>query len=415
MNIGYACQVIGVPETQLRSCILKNATPETLKILIESNLNVLENIMNYNIENGIKLFRISSDVIPFGSHPVNVVKWWDIFSEKLRRIGEIAQANHIRLSMHPGQYTILNSTNEKVVQRAVEDLRYHCRFLDVLGVDTKHKLILHIGGVYGDKAAAVDRFVRQYRLLDQAIRCRLVIENDDQQYTIEDVLEIGNREGIPVVFDHLHHQLNPSDSQSMYDWISDCAATWRAKDGPQKIHYSQQKRNKRPGSHSDTVDLGTFLDFCRHLKDPMPNIMLEVKDKNLSAIKCSIATGRPKMIYLEKEWSRYKYLVLERAPNCYKQIRELLKDKSTIPVVDFYALIDRALASSVSQGNAVNAAQHVWGYFSKWADKKARIAFEKHLNKVKQGQKTTTLKKLLWNLAVLQQQSYLLDSLYFFF
>jgi UV DNA damage endonuclease len=124
-------------------------------------------------------------------------------------------------------------------------------------------------------------------MLDDRIKQHLVIENDDTCYTIEDVLVIGQDLQIPVVFDNLHHEINPpSVSHSPSEWIAACAQTWRKKDGTQKIHYSQQAQGKREGSHSETIDLPTFMAFYTTLPPVDLDIMLEVKDKNLSALKC---------------------------------------------------------------------------------------------------------------------------------
>jgi UV DNA damage endonuclease len=413
MNIGYACLTIGVPGTKQRTCTMKNATPDVLMNIIQSNLESLNKIIDYNMENDIKLFRISSDIIPFGSHAINTLRWYEVFNDKLQAIGDKARANGLRLSMHPGQYTILNSPDEDVVTRAVEDLRYHGFFLDAMGLGAEHKIILHIGGIYGDKPAAVKRFIQQYRCLDVTIRNRLVIENDDRQYTISDVLSIGESEGIPVVFDNLHHQANSDNTRSIPEWIVACKKTWQAEDGPQKLHYSQQDTGKRPGAHSATLDVDGFLQFYNCLPKQNMDIMVEVKDKNLSAIKCLNAIALPKILRLEKEWRRYKYLVLERSPKIYNEIRQLLKDKRAYPLSAFYRLIDVAVKTPVTTGNRVNAAQHVWGYVRDLADEKTRECFEKRLDKVSQGRSATTMKCLIWNLAEAQQQKYLLDSLYF--
>ncbi len=122
MNIGYACLTIGVPDTNYKNCMLKNANEEKLLELIAYNLNSLENVIDYNIKNNIKLFRISSDIIPFGSNPINNIKWWKVFSYKLSNIGEKIKNSGMRVSMHPGQYTVLNSPKEEVVKKAIKDL-----------------------------------------------------------------------------------------------------------------------------------------------------------------------------------------------------------------------------------------------------------------------------------------------------
>jgi UV DNA damage endonuclease len=413
MNIGYACLTIGVPGTKQRTCTIKNATPEVLINLILSNLEALDKILDYNIHNDIKLFRISSDIIPFGSHPVNTVKWWEKFNAQLNELGRKATTNNMRLSMHPGQYTVLNSPDEAVVERAVEDLSYHARFLDAMSLGKEHKIILHIGGIYGEKTTALKRFVQNYRCLDENIRQRLVIENDDRQYAISDVLSIGEREGIPVVFDNLHHQVNPDNNCSDIEWVTACANTWKRSDGPQKLHYSQQNAGKRLGSHSATLNVDDFLHFYKWLPKKDVDVMVEVKDKNLSAIKCINAIASPKIQRLEKEWGRYKYLVLEHAPEIYQKIKQLLIDKSSYPVVEFYRLIDEAMMSPVNPIQAVNAAQQVWSYLEDSANKNTRLRFDKIINKVSMGETIIPMKHLLWRLAKEQQQEYLLDSLYF--
>lgn len=287
MRIGYACKCEEVPGTRQRTCIAAKATEEYLNELIAFNLEALDTIFEYNNENDIRLFRISSDIIPFGSSPVNQLDWQRIFGKQLKCLGDKALSYGMRLSMHPGQYTVLNSPDDGVVLRAVDDLVYHCAFLDALGLPPEHKLILHIGGVYKDKPQAVVRFCENYRQLPAAVQARLVIENDERSYNIEEVLAIGRAENIPVVFDNLHHAINqPGGGRSEMEWLKLCGTTWQAADGCQKIHYAQQAEGKRTGAHSTTIDTAVFAEFVSRLQDDRIDIMLEVKDKNLSALKC---------------------------------------------------------------------------------------------------------------------------------
>jgi UV DNA damage endonuclease len=379
INIGYACQVVGIPDATFRTCLAKKATPEVLADLIAHNLQLLERIVDYNRDNGIRLFRISSDLIPFGSSPVNTLAWWDLFAPQLALIGAKIRTANLRVSMHPGQYTVLNSPDPDVANRAAADLVYHNRVLDSLGAGRDSKIILHIGGRYGDKDLAVDRFRRNWQQLDAAIRRRLVIENDDQSYTIADVLAIGTALGIPVVFDNLHHELNrPVEDRAEIEWIKACQPLWLPDDGRQKIHYSQQDPGKKDGSHSRTIAPATFLEFCRSLGRDDLDIMLEVKDKNLSARKCllccpaAVRSGKAGVLELEREWHHYKYTVLEHSPSDYLAIRELLKDKTRPLAIPFFEHIDHALATDLTAGNAENAALHVWGYFRKAASEEEK-------------------------------------------
>lgn len=419
MSIGYACLTVGVPNTGFKTCRKANATEEKLKELIHFNLNSLEKLIDYNIKNNIKLFRISSDIIPFGSSPVNTLAWWELFKPQFEQIGSKIKSSGMRVSMHPGQYTVLNSPDEDVVSRAVEDLNYHTRFLDNLGVGPAHKIILHIGGVYQEKEKAMERFVKTYQtLLSDAIKKRLVIENDDRSYTVSEVLTISQATGAPVIYDNLHNAINTSDvTKDDAYWIELTRKTWKVEDGRQKIHYSQQSPMNRIGAHTQTIAIDPFLDFYHQVSREDLDIMLEVKDKNLSAVKCIIATTeQPHINLLEKEWSLYKYSVLERSPKLYDGIRQLLKDKSSFPVLDFYRLLDQAIVMEVTTGTAVNAASHVYGYFKKDATEKEKAGFLKQLEKVEQANGSIkALKKILWNLAVLYNQPYLLQSYYFVF
>jgi len=417
MSIGYACLNIGTPNTNIRSVMQRNATPEKLMEVTAHNLAALEKMIDYNRKNDIKLFRISSDLIPFGSSPVNTLPWWDIHAEAFQHIGAKIRKSGMRVSFHPGQYTVLNSPDEDVVARAILDLAYHAKMLECLGVDNQHKIVLHVGGIYGDKKEALQRFEPNFRRLPEAVQNRLIIENDDRLYNIEEVLELADRLQIPAVYDNLHHAINPPKSGGTDPyWIAEAKKTWKAADGNQKIHYSQQAPGKRPGAHTDTINLETFLTFHEQLEDKQIDIMLEVKDKNLSAIKCRNATTTaPKAKLLEKEWGRYKYAVLERSPAVYQAIRSLLKDKEAYPVQEFYRLIDSAFAAETHPGYAENAAAHVWGYFKKQATEAERRQYERDLANYRNGTGTLViLKRHLFKLAEKYESEYLLQSLYFY-
>ena len=417
MSIGYACLNIGTPNTNIRSVMQRNATPEKLTEVTAHNLAALERMIEYNRKNDIRLFRISSDLIPFGSSPVNALAWPEIHVEAFDRIGAKIRKAGIRVSLHPGQYTVLNSPAEDVVARAVEDLIYHDQILTALGTDTTNKIVLHVGGIYGDKAAALDRFAENFQRLPETVQNRLIIENDDRLYNIEDVLDLANRLQIPAVYDNLHHAINPPPSGGTDQfWIAEAKKTWKETDGKQKIHYSQQAAGKRPGAHTDTIDLVTFMRFHNQLDDQTIDIMLEVKYKNLSAIKCQNATTiAPKPTRLEKEWGRYKYAILEKSPAIYQAVRTLLKDKAAYPVEEFYRLIDTAFAEETHPGYAENAAAHVWGYFKKQATDAERRQYEKNLANYRNNTGTlATLKCQLFKLAEKYEKDYLLQSLYFY-
>lgn len=419
MSIGYACLTRGVQDLKYKTCRKQNATEENLLELIEHNLTVLEETIEYNNKENIRLFRMSSDLIPFGSDfSVNNLNWSEVFKTQFDRLGQKIREYDMRVSMHPGQYTVLNSLNRDVVDRAIDDLTYHTTFMDSLNVGAGHKIILHIGGIYGDKEAAIDRFAEVYKELDESVKARLIIENDDRLYTIEDVLRISEKTGAPVVYDNLHHYINGNDlNLSDAYWIEKAKVTWNEKDGKPKVHYSQQQYGAREGAHSQTIRINEFLEYYHSVSSLEVDIMLEVKDKNLSAIKCILATSADSsMKDLEKEWSRYKYVVLERSPLIYQKIRNLLKEKESYPALLFYELIEEALKTPVTSNVVINSLDHVWGYMNDKLTAREKKSYELYKKEVELSVNSLPkAKRFLNRMALKHQISYLLESYYFDF
>ncbi|MDY0277538.1 MAG: UV DNA damage repair endonuclease UvsE [Acholeplasma sp.] len=413
-NIGFPCLAIGVEHSNYKTIRKEYLTDEKLKEIISYNLDSLENIIDYNIKNNIKMFRISSDLIPFGSSPINKLNWDIIFQDKFKSIAKKIKKGNIRVSMHPGQYTVLNSPDKEIVNRAIDDLNYHGKILELLETDFSSKLILHIGGVYGDKVIASNRFVENFSKLNDNIKKRLVIENDDRSFNIVDVLKISEQINIPVIFDNLHHEINPPDIyKTDQEWINLCKLTFKIEDGRQKIHYSEQDVSKKMGAHSKTINPDKFLIWYKAINREDIDIMLEVKDKNISAIKISdCLNSNIKISKLENSWAKYKYSILEYSPQTYFLIRELLKDKVNINPLLFYKMIDDALDSEISLNNQINALDHVWGYFKSNINQKHLYLLK--LDRAKKGSlSVSSIKKYLHKLALKAENKYLLESYYF--
>jgi UV DNA damage endonuclease len=263
----------------------------------------------------------------------------------------------------------------------------------------------------------MERFILNYNKLSPHIKKRLVIENDDKSYNIQDVLQISEKTGVPVVFDNLHHQLNNMGGNSdEYRWLEACRKTWHSEDGKQKIHYSQQKSNGAPGAHSDFIKANEFLTFYQGLPSKNLDIMLEVKDKNLSAVKCVLLTDEnPQIQVLEQEWAKYKYFVLSHSARIYKDIRHCLKNKKRPNPLTFYHFIEEALAAPEDMGAEINAAEHIWGYLNTACSVKQKTRFSHLLNDCREGNKPIRpLKNFLYKLAREQSVEYLTESLYFY-
>jgi UV DNA damage endonuclease len=177
MRVGYACVNTQLP-SPARTARLANATPERLRELLASNLDALAAILRWNEEHGIEVFRLSSNLVPFASHPANDLPWWDEFEDRLAALGDLVQKTNARVSTHPAQYIVLSSERPHVVDAAVAELEYHARLLRAFGLDASHKVVLHMSGRPADGTAA--RFERGFERLSADVRCRLAIENDER-------------------------------------------------------------------------------------------------------------------------------------------------------------------------------------------------------------------------------------------
>jgi UV DNA damage endonuclease len=285
IRIGYACINTQLPAPN-RTCRLKNATTEKILELASANLAALRPVLEWNAARGIELFRITSDVIPFGSHNANKVPWRRLLKPQFEALGNVIRDKRLRVSMHPGQFTVLNSPRREVVERSVRELQYHTQFLDALELDDSHKIVIHLGGVYDDKRQSLRRFIQTCKSLDRRIKARLVIENDERCYSIADALIASKAIRAPVVFDVFHHRWNPAlDLYPLRSIIQLSATTWRKRDGRAKIHYSNQWPGQPPGTHSKTISAQKFQAFYNGISDLDLDIMLEVKDKERSVLK----------------------------------------------------------------------------------------------------------------------------------
>lgn len=296
MRIGYPCINLSLPCRPSRTFRLANLTWERLRETLAGNLACLEAIVRWNAQHGLLFLRITSDLVPLASHPQNRFPWDEAFAERFGEIGALIRSLGMRISMHPGQYTLLNSPRKEVVAAAVRDLAYHARVLDLLGLDRTAKIQIHVGGVYGDKARAMERFVRAVEALPPGIRERLAVENDEKFYTVSEVLRLCRITGLPAVFDVFHHELNP-DGTSVAEALAAQRETWGPEDGLPIVDYSSPLPGGRPGSHAHELNEAHFLRFLEESRPHDFDLMLEVKDKERSALRAlALAADDPRLV-----------------------------------------------------------------------------------------------------------------------
>ena len=296
MRIGYPCLNRSIGCTPSRTFRLSSYSDNQLRDIVQENLACLEKILAYNENRHLLFFRITSDLVPFASHPVCTFPWQEYFSDDFEQLGEYIRKHGFRISMHPDQFVLLNAPDEVVLRRSIADLMYQVQVLDLMGLDNSAKVQIHIGGVYGNKPASIDRFVKRFEQLDSSIRHRLVIENDERLYMVDDCLAISEQIGIPVIMDSFHHTLL-NNGERFADLLQPVRQTWKQDDGIPMVDYSSQEYGKRAGAHAEHIIADDFRQFLVTTRAADFDIMLEIKDKERSALKAlEIAREDPRLV-----------------------------------------------------------------------------------------------------------------------
>ena len=273
---------------------------------LRHSLERLRAILDYLDRNDIRMYRMATALAPYASHPelTQFHGQVDECAEELAAVGELVRERDIRLSSHPGQYTVLNSENAGVRAAAAAELEVQAALFDAMGLGAEAVVVLHVGGKAGGKLAACDRFLEGLELLSEPARTRLVIENDDRSFGIGDVAALAQRAGLRVVFDVLHHHCNDPDGLSDREALAAALETWPAGATP-KIHYSSP-RLPQVRAHADHVDPIGFERFMREVGGQRAfDVMLEAKAKDLAVLRlreqlaASGLVGRDGMLIVE--------------------------------------------------------------------------------------------------------------------
>lgn len=218
MRLGYCCINLSLKAEGIstnRGMIRKTFDERGLSYVSElaiANLTDLLSILKWNFEQNIMVYRMSSDIFPWMSeYQFEQLPNFDKIQELALTIGQFVNTTHMRLSFHPGQFDVLASPNPEVVTKTIYDLDQHARIMDMMGLpqDYNSAINIHVGGSYGDKSVALERFCENFKRLAPPTQSRLVVENDDKasQYGVLDLFEgVYNIVGCPITFDHLHHR-----------------------------------------------------------------------------------------------------------------------------------------------------------------------------------------------------------------
>ncbi|WP_376794840.1 UV DNA damage repair endonuclease UvsE [Thermogemmatispora sp.] len=290
MRLGYACVnlSLGGKMRSLRLATLRERGLAYLQTLVDENLALLVAILRWNLAQGITVFRISSDLVPLGSHPEVPLEQIRFEAAQVAEVARLARQGKMRLSMHPGQYTLISATGP-VWESSYRDLCYHAEVMERLGIEGD--IILHGGGVYGDRQATARRMLAHIEELPDGVRRRLRLENDERCWSVLELLPICEASGLPLVVDNLHHGLNGAAEVPLegLPWER-ILSTWGGR--RPKLHYAEQDPSKRPGAHSDYVSASGFRAFLAAVPWTDYDVMLECKAKDLALLRLRQELGQ---------------------------------------------------------------------------------------------------------------------------
>jgi len=289
-NLGYACinmtlrkDKITTNRSMIKRTFLKEGITRSSDLALQNTRDLIE-IIKWNHKNGFKLFRMTSDLIPWASEfSLSSMPDYRKISILLNGAGNLAAKYGQRITSHPGPFNVLVSPNERVVNNTIRDLSIHGEIFDLMGLSRTpyNKINIHCNGVYGDKQSAMDRFCKNFERLPESVQTRLTVENDDKasMYSVKDLMYIHERIGIPIVFDYHHHKFCTGDMTEQ-EALELAMSTWG--DIKPVVHYSESRtledETAKPQAHSDYIY--SKINTYGHDLD----IVVEAKAKELTVL-----------------------------------------------------------------------------------------------------------------------------------
>lgn len=256
-----------------------------LHSIVKDNLDITRRILLYNQAHDIKLYRLTSKLVPLTTH--KDVFHWDYITPFLplyQKIGAFIKSHQLRVSAHPDHFTVINTTNDEVLYTALMDLDYHIKLFEAMGLSSQEaKLVIHVGGTYGSKQKSIERFIEQFRRMDSRFQERIILENDDKSFTAKEVLHICQCLNIPMVLD-IHHHFCNHQGENLKEFLNEIFNTWNNEIHPPKIHLSSPKCEKQIRAHADYIDVNFLMDFIQ-IASPLKrdfDVMIEAKQKDLA-------------------------------------------------------------------------------------------------------------------------------------
>jgi len=292
-KFGYACININLKKKGVkinRKMIAKTFKERGIEYAGELallNIQGVAETLEWNVQNGIYAYRMSSAMFPWMSeYEFKDLPQYNVISALLASIGQYAKDNGVRLSFHPGAFTILCSPRDTVVAKAIKELNQHSEIMDMMGLEASpyNKINIHIGGAYESKQDTLDKFCDNFQLLDPNTKSRLTIENDDRTsiYTVEDLMYVHEKVGIPIVFDFHHYDCHPGEL-SKEESLRLALSTWPSDVMP-AVHMSSSKRNYEDATAKVIAHADYIYDEIPSIGIPF-DVIVEAKMKEQAVLR----------------------------------------------------------------------------------------------------------------------------------
>lgn len=285
-RFGFSNSVtVGEEKFYMKSVKLATIEKRGLEKIIEiykENIETTASTIRYCKNNDIKFYRLGT-LFPFSTHKILAnFDYLKYFENDIYELSQLIKYTDTRISIHSSPYCILNSSNPETVKRAIEELKHHSSFMNILNLPANNRAVVHTGGTDGGKDKAKKRFIDNFNGLSEDIKRRVVLENDDKVFSFKDVEDISKQTGVPVVIDIFHHRVFNPESINEIEALTRACATWQDGQIPE-IHYSSQEPEKVKGSHSTVLDIKELALFLKNVAHLSFDLLLECKDTHQSA------------------------------------------------------------------------------------------------------------------------------------
>lgn len=256
------------------------------KTYIDNAYN-LYNGLDKIISDGIKLFRFSSELIPLADKVPNV--WWNNshLASIYKMIGDKCKKNNVRCTFHPGQFCVLNSERDSVIENSIRELEIHAWIFDACGFDESPHYAINI---HAGSKNNFNKLINTLSKLNTNIKNRLTIENCEFAANIKQLSEVSNTTKIPIVFDSHHHTFNHGNL-SIKEAIELCRKTW-----PNSVKSLQHISNSRDEYENGNVSQKRkHSDFIKSFPPDQHDLAfkneididIEAKMKNYAVHQCA--------------------------------------------------------------------------------------------------------------------------------